>query len=50
MAIKKYVIDIDIDTEIQSFGEIEDFLDDNGFDWDLREEYTMNFGEEKEGE
>ena len=46
MAIKKYLIEVEIDTETQSFGDLEVALDDLGFDWDLREEYTMHEGED----
>lgn len=41
MAIKTYVIGIEIDTNVQSFGDVEEALDRLGIDYELREEYTM---------
>ena len=41
MATKMYVIGIEIDTDCQSFGDVEEALDKLGIDYELREEYTM---------
>lgn len=42
MATKMYVIGLEIDTDIQSFGDVEEALDKLGIDYELREEYTMD--------
>ena len=42
MAVKKYVIEVEVDTDFQSLGDVEFFLDSNSYDWDLREEYTIH--------
>lgn len=55
MATKMYVIGIEIDTDIQSFGDVETALDKLEVDYELREEYTIDAdicdicGEEIEG-
>ena len=41
MATKIYVIGIEIDTDYQSFGDVEEALDELDIDYELREEYTM---------
>ena len=41
--IKKYLIEVTVDLETQSLGDVEFFLDSNNYDWDLREEYTMHY-------
>lgn len=37
---KIYKINIEVDTDIQSFGDIEQVLEN--YDWELLEEYTIN--------
>lgn len=41
MATKIYVIGINIDTDYQSFGDVEEALDKLDIDYELKEEYTM---------
>ena len=41
MATKIYVIGIEIDTDCQSFGDVEEALDKLDIDYELKEEYTM---------
>ena len=39
--IKKYTISIEIDTDMNSFGDVELELDKLGIDYELLEEYTI---------
>ena len=41
MSTKIYVIGIEIDTDYQSFGDVEEALDKLDIDYELKEEYTM---------